>query len=162
MGELSSDEVSHGDEVLDAAIAACPSASFLKRSIHHFDSAVVLACLETVEDASKMLGDRSAEAVERFESAPTGPTEPTLQQRLRLIRRVGCDVDGPQRLFDPPGPCRLEVRALQPVHGLGLLDRPVGGFLVQPPAGAFEFERGFDLLTRAPIWPSNDWLAVTA
>jgi len=66
MGELSSDEVGPGDKVFDAAIAACPSASasFLKRSIHRFDSAVVLACLETVADARKMLGDRSAEALE--------------------------------------------------------------------------------------------------
>jgi len=64
MGELSSDEVGHGDEVFDPAIAASPSARLLKRSIHRFDSAVVLACLETVENARKMVGDRSAEALE--------------------------------------------------------------------------------------------------
>ena len=162
MGELSSDEVGHGDEVFNAAIAACPTASFLKCAIHRFDTTIVFACLETVEDARKMLGDRSAEALEGFQSAPAGPAEPAFEQEQRLVRRVGRDVDSAQRLLDPPGPCRLEGRALQPVHGLGLLDRPVGGFLVQPPAGAFEFERGFDLLTRAPIWPSNDWLAVTA
>jgi hypothetical protein len=164
MSELSGDEVGHGDEVLDAAIAACPSASFLKRTIHRFDTTIVLACLETVENARKMPGDRSAEAFERFESAPTGPAEPALQQRLCLIRRVGCDVDGPQRLFDPPGPCRLEVRALQPVHGFGLLDRPVGRLLVQPPAAALEFGCGFDLrtshLVQSRAAQSNDVEAV--
>jgi len=41
MSELSRDEVGHGDEVFDAAIAACPCASLLKRSIHGFDPAVV-------------------------------------------------------------------------------------------------------------------------
>jgi CRISPR-associated endonuclease Cas3-HD len=82
MGELSSDEVGHGDEVFDAAIAAGASASFLKRAIHRLDTTVVFACLETVEDARKMLGDRSAEALEGFQSAPAGPTEPALEQRL--------------------------------------------------------------------------------
>jgi hypothetical protein len=67
MGELSSDEVGHGDEVFNAAIAAGPSASLLKRSIHRLDTTVVFACLETVEDARKMLGDRSAEALEGFQ-----------------------------------------------------------------------------------------------
>lgn len=80
MDELSSDAVGHVDEALDAAIAACPSARFLKGSIHRFDAAVVLACPETVENARKTLGDRSAEALEGFESAPTGAAEPALQQ----------------------------------------------------------------------------------
>ncbi|EXI77283.1 MAG: hypothetical protein AW10_03874 [Candidatus Accumulibacter appositus] len=87
MGELSSDEVGHIDEVVDAAIAAgasaCAagaSACLLKRSIHRLDATVVLACLETVEDARKMLGDRSAEAFKGFESAATGPAE--LSQRF--------------------------------------------------------------------------------
>jgi len=148
MGELCSDEVGHGDEVFDAAVSAGASVSLLKCSIHRFDTTVVFACLETVEDARKMLGDRSAEA---------------LEQRLRLVRRFGGDVVGAQRLFDPPGPCRLEVRALQPVNGLGLLDRPVGGFLMQAPAGALEFGLALDLgtshLVQSRAAQSNDMKA---
>ena len=49
MGEFPGDEVSHGDEVLDAAIAAGASACLLKGSIHRFDTAVVFAGFEAVE-----------------------------------------------------------------------------------------------------------------
>ena len=76
MGELSSDEAGHGDEVVDAAITA--SACLLKRSIHRLDPAVVFASLEAVEYARKMRGDRPAETLERFESAAAGQ----LSQRL--------------------------------------------------------------------------------
>ena len=73
MGKFSSDEVGHGDEVFDATIAARPCARLLKGSIHRFDPAVVFARLEPVEYARKRLGDRPAEALERFESAAAGP-----------------------------------------------------------------------------------------
>jgi len=53
MSELSSDEIGHGDEVLDAAIATCSCARLLERSIHRFDTAIVLAGVKTVEDARK-------------------------------------------------------------------------------------------------------------
>ncbi len=86
MSELSSNKIGHGDEVLDAAIAACASSGLLKRSIHRFDTAIVLAGVKTVEDARKMLADRPAEALERFESAAAGPTEPALEQGLGLVR----------------------------------------------------------------------------
>jgi hypothetical protein len=147
VGELSSDEVGHGDEAFNAAIAACPSASFLQRAIHRLDTTIMFACVETVEDAGKILGDRSAEALEGFHAAPAGPAEPAFELGQCLVRRVGRDVDGAQRLLDPPGPCGLEGRALQPVHGLGWLDRPVGGFLVQTSAGTLAFGCGFDLRT---------------
>ena len=120
MSELSGDEVGHGDEVFDAAIAARPCARLLEGSIHRFDAAVVFAGVKTVEYARKMLGDRPAEALEGFESAAAGPAEPALEQGLGLVRCRGSGVDGAQRLLDPPGPCGLEVRALQPVVGAGV------------------------------------------
>jgi len=67
----------------------------LKRSIHRFDPAVVFAGLEPVEYVRKVLGDRPAEALERFESAAAGPTEPALEQELGLVRCRGGGVDGP-------------------------------------------------------------------
>ena len=147
MGEFPGDEVSHGDEVLDAAIAAGASACLLKGSIHRFDTAVVFTDLEAVEYARKVLGDGPAEALEGFQLATTGPTEPTLEQGPGLVRCLGGDVDRAQRLLDPPGPCGLEVGALQPVHGLGLLDGPVSRFLVQAPASTLECRFAFDLGT---------------
>nr|WP_295509360.1 hypothetical protein [Accumulibacter sp.] len=81
------------------AIASGASACLPTRPIHRLATTVVLACLENVEDARKMLGDCSAEALERFQSAAAGPVEPALHQWLRLIRRVGRDVDGPQGHF---------------------------------------------------------------
>ena len=58
MGEFPGDEVGHGDEVFDMAIAARPCARLLEGSIHRFDPTVVFARLEPVEYARKMLGDR--------------------------------------------------------------------------------------------------------
>ena len=86
MSELSGDEVGHVDEVFDAAIAACASSGLLKRSIHRFDTAMVFAGVKTVEYARKMLGNRPTEALEGFESAAAGPTEPALEQGLGLVR----------------------------------------------------------------------------
>ncbi len=110
-----------------------------------FDAAIVFTGLEAIENARKMLGNCPAEALEGFESVATGPTQPALEEGLRLIRRCGLGIDRSQRFLDAPGAGGLEIRALQPVHGLGLLDGPVGGFLLQAPAGALEFGFTFDL-----------------
>ena len=71
MGKFSSDEVGHGDEVFDAAIAAGAGTCLLKCSIHRFDPAVVFAGCEAVEYARKVLGKGPAEALEGFQSATT-------------------------------------------------------------------------------------------
>jgi len=166
MSEFAGDEVGHVDEVFDAAIAARTGARLLEGSIHRFDPAVVFAGVKTVEYARKMLGDRPAEALEGFESAAAGPAEPALEQGLGLVRCRGGGVDGAQRLLDPPGPCGLEVRALQPVHGLGLFNGPVGGLLVQAPAGTLQFGFALDLgpshLIQRRAAQSNDVKAVKA
>ena len=49
MGELASDEVGHGDEVLDAAVAAGAGSCLRKRPIHGLDAAIVFAGLEAIE-----------------------------------------------------------------------------------------------------------------
>ena len=115
MGEFPSDKVGHGDEVFDAAIAAGTGSCLLKCSIHCFDTAVVFAGFEAVEYARKVLGDGPAEALEGFESAATGPTQPALQEGLGLIRRRGLGIDRAQRFLDAPGACGLEIRGLYAV-----------------------------------------------
>ncbi len=100
MGKLSSDEVGHGDEVFDAAIAAGAGSCLRKRPIHGFDPAMVFAGLEAIEDARKMLGNGPAEALEGFESAATGPTQPVLEEGPGLIRRRGFGIDRAQQVGD--------------------------------------------------------------
>ncbi len=109
MGEFPSDEVGHGDEVVDAAITTGAGTCLLKCSIHCFDTAVVFAGFEAVEYARKVLGKGPAEALEGFQSATTGPTQPALQQGLGLVRRPGGGIDlgfgkvlGGARLEGPP------------------------------------------------------------
>jgi hypothetical protein len=68
MGEFPSDEVGHGDEVVDAAITTGAGTCLLKCSIHCFDTAVVFAGFEAVEYARKVLGKGPAEALEGFHS----------------------------------------------------------------------------------------------
>jgi len=75
----------HGDEVFDAAIATGAGTCLLKCSIHRFDPAVVFAGCEAVEYARKVLGKGPAEALEGFQSATTGPTQPALQRGLGLV-----------------------------------------------------------------------------
>jgi hypothetical protein len=89
---------------------------------------------------------------------------PALGAALGLVRRCSACVDGAQR----PGKSR-QARAVLRVERckqcmLGLPDRPVGRFLVQPPAGALAFGCGFDLrmshLLQSCAAQSNDVKAV--
>ena len=115
MGKFSSDEVGHGDEVFDASIAAGAGSRLLKRPIHGLDAGIVFAGLKAIEYARKMLGDGPAEALEGFESAATGPTQPAFEEGLGLIRRRGLGIDRAQRFLDAPGACGLEIRGLYAV-----------------------------------------------
>ena len=51
--ESSCNEIGHGDEVFDAAVAASTGWRFLECAVHDLDAAVVLAGVEAVEDAGE-------------------------------------------------------------------------------------------------------------
>jgi hypothetical protein len=75
VSEFSGDEIGHGDEVFDPAVAASAGSRFLKCAVHGLDATVVLAGFEAVEDAGKVGGERSGQALEGVESVAPGPAE---------------------------------------------------------------------------------------
>jgi len=145
VSEFSGNEIGHGDEVFDAAVAASTGSRFLECAVHGLDAAVVLAGFEAVEDAGEVGGDRSGQALEGIEATAPGPAQPALEEGPGFVGRSGRCVDGSQGLLDAPSPRGLEVGALQPVHGLELRDRPGGGILEQTPARPLEFGLALDL-----------------
>jgi len=56
VSEFSGNEIGHGDEVLNASVAASTGSRFLECAVHGFDAAVVLAGFEAVEDAGQVGG----------------------------------------------------------------------------------------------------------
>jgi len=76
VSEFSGNEIGHGDELLDAAVAASAGSRLLKCAVHGLDATVVLAGFEAVEDAGEVGGERSGQALEGIESTAPGPAEP--------------------------------------------------------------------------------------
>lgn len=70
-----------------------------------------------------MFGDGSAKGLERLLRAVVGGRTLLRFEGRGLVKGDAC---GAQRLVHPQGECRLELRALRPVHGLGLLCGQVG------------------------------------
>ena len=65
VSEFSGNEVGHGDEVFDAAVAARTGSRFLDCAVHGLGAAVVLAGFEAVEDAGEVGGERLSMAVKK-------------------------------------------------------------------------------------------------
>lgn len=115
MIEFSGDGKVHGDELLDAAVAASTGSRFLQRTLYGFDAAVVLPGLEAAKDAGQVGGDRSGKTLEGFEWVVPNPAETAWEKRLGFVRRSGRGTDGTQGLLDALGASHLEIRSLQPV-----------------------------------------------
>ena len=54
-------------------------------------------------DLLALLGDAAGELDERLQPASSGPLQPAVEQRERVLERVGV-VDGAELLFEPVGP----------------------------------------------------------
>ncbi len=98
--EFSGNEIGHGDEVFDAALAASTGSRFLECAVHGLDATVVLAGFEAFEDAGEVGGDHSGHALEGIEATAPGPAEPAVEERLGFFGRSGGRIEGAQGLLD--------------------------------------------------------------
>lgn len=146
MGELSGNEIGHGDEVFDdATVVAGAGSGFPQCAVPRVGGAGVFAGLEAAWDAGQMAGDRPREAPERIEATALSPAEPALEQGPGFVRRSGRRVDSAQALVDALSASSLEVRALQPMNGLELRDGSCGMTLEQAPVRPLDFGLALDL-----------------
>ena len=131
VSEFSGNEIGHGDELFDAAVAASAGSRFLK-----------CAGFEAVEDAGEVGGERSGQALEGIESTAPGPAEPAFGMR-EVLGGAGLKRTAPIHadMLD-----RLRLTAMhgqvlgEPLHA-GLV--PAGGGCL-PPSALRKRWRGYD------------------
>lgn len=139
--ELGHPQVGDGDEVLGRPKAPSGGLGLLQQAIHCLDEGIAAAVEHAPHHAVEALDQGQGQAFERFQPAAPRPGQPGPQcqpgRRLVVARhRVG--VHSPQCLLQSPGPRALQVRALQPVHGIDLLAVPVLRVLAHGPEQAFD------------------------
>jgi hypothetical protein len=146
MRGLAGEQVSEGDQMPGGTVAAGLGFGGLDDRIGGFDPAVGESGVEGVEDSLPVVLEGLGDPLEGFEAAAARPLVPALEQRLRGLPIGSAAEDLTQRLFDPKGPVRLEVQALE----IGVLEdlaaAPVVFVLEPEVAAALERGGGFRLL----------------
>lgn len=143
--EVGADQVADEDQVSVGAVAPGACLGRLDAAIYPLGEAIAEPGAEVFEDAVQMLFHGGRQPLERRQPAATGPAHPGAQQRLGLFDVAGTGEHLAQRLLEPPRPCSLQIRALQPVHLSNLLARPLGGVLERAPTNTFQVGLMLDL-----------------
>ena len=77
------------------------------------------------EDSRQMRLQRLTQALEGLQATASRPGDPGSVQRLWVRSVAASLVDVLETLLHAPGPSRLQSGALQPVHVVNLISRPI-------------------------------------
>lgn len=118
-----------------------PRAAQLEHAIHHLDISIAAPVEHAAHNAGQAIFERGGERLERFKPAAPRPRNPALQGDLDFLRTVAhhaSRLSRPQPLLRAPRACAFEVRTLQPIHRVALIDAPVGMVLAHAPEHALD------------------------
>jgi len=138
MGQSTTDEIDHGDEVACAAVAAGAGLGGLDQAVGGLDAGVVEPRVEGIEDAVPVGLDGQRQALEGLEPAAPCPAVPALEFGGGDLARRGLGVELAQGVLESPRACGLQPGARERVEALQLPLRPAPAVLEPHPAGVLE------------------------
>ena len=121
MLELGQPQVGHGDEVLAGPEPSGCALGVLHQPVHRLHKRVAAPLLHPRDHPLQVRAERARQPLERLQARAPRPANPALQARsghrltVTVRRRL---VHLAQRHLHAPGPCVLQIRALQRIHRL--------------------------------------------
>ena len=127
MLELGHPQIRDGNEVGCRSEPSGGALGLLQQAVHRLHIGVTSVVQHAAHHPSQALLQSGGQFLEGIEPTAPGPADPAQQVRFGLLSAVvlRCfGVNRTQRHLQPPCPRTFKRRALQPVHGVGLLDAP--------------------------------------